>query len=148
MEELNGQALRIIDANINRLGEGLRVLEDVARLVLDDAVLSQQLKNMRHEMVKGDLILNKQLIQARNSEGDVGIDIEVSGEEERKDLPAIVVANSRRVQEALRVMEELSKTTEVNLDSEKFKKARFELYTIEKKLFSRLLSQDKASGEA
>jgi len=148
VEEVNGQALRIIDANINRLGEGLRVLEDVARLVLDDAVLSQQLKNMRHEMVKGDLTLNKQLIQARDSEGDVGIDIEVSGEEERKDLPAIVVANSRRVQEALRVMEELAKTTEVNLDSEKFKKARFELYTIEKKLFSRLLSQDKASGEA
>ena len=148
MEELNGQALRIIDANINRLGEGLRVLEDLARLVLDDAVLSQQLKNMRHEMVKGDLILNKQLIQARNSEGDVGIDIEVSGEEERKDLPAIVVANSRRVQEALRVMEELAKMPEINLDPEKFKKARFELYTIEKKLFSRLLSQDKASGEA
>ena len=146
MEELNGQTLRIIDANINRLGEGLRVLEDVARLVLDDAVLSQQLKNMRHEMVKGDLTLNKQLIQARNSEGDVGIDIEVSGEEECKDLPTIVVANSRRVQEALRVLEELARTSEINLDTEKFKKARFELYTIEKNLFSGLSSGDKASG--
>ena len=138
--------MRIIDANINRAGEGLRVLEEVARLVLDDAGISQQLKNMRHEMVKIDLSLQQQFLRARNSEGDVGIDIEAAGEQKQRDLPAIVVANSRRVQEALRVLEELAMTSEINLDTEKFKKARFELYTIEKNLFSRLSSGDKASG--
>ena len=138
--------MRIIDANINRAGEGLRVLEEVARLVLDDADISQQLKNMRHEMVKIDLSLQQQFLRARNSEGDVGIDIEAAGEQKQRDLPTIVVANSRRVQEALRVLEELARTSEINLDTEKFKKARFELYTIEKNLFSRLSSGDKASG--
>ena len=59
MSEISNQALRIIDANLNRIGEGLRVLEDIARLVLDDAGLSQQLKDMRHEMVKVDLSLDR-----------------------------------------------------------------------------------------
>ena len=138
--------MRIIDANINRASEGLRVLEEVARLVLDDAGISRQLKNMRHEMVKIDLSLQQQFLRARNSEGDVGIDIEAAGEQKQRDLPTIIVANSRRVQEALRVLEELAKTPEINLDTEKFKKARFELYTIEKNLFSGLSGGDKASG--
>lgn len=59
MSEISNQALRIIDANLNRIGEGLRVLEDIARLVLDDAGLSQQLKDMRHEMVEVDLSLER-----------------------------------------------------------------------------------------
>ena len=45
METVSGQTLRIIDANLNRIGEGLRVLEELARLVLNDVVLTQQLKN-------------------------------------------------------------------------------------------------------
>ncbi len=59
MSEISNQALRIIDANLNRIGEGFRVLEDIARLVLDDAGLSQQLKDMRHEMVEVDLSLER-----------------------------------------------------------------------------------------
>ena len=141
MEAIPDKALRIIDANLNRIGEGLRVLEDVARLVLDDAALSQQLKDMRHEMVKVDLSLERQFLQARNSEGDVGVDIEATGEEKHKDLPATVVANARRVQEALRVLEELTKNPGVPLGSDKFKQARFNLYTIEKRLFSKLVSR-------
>ena len=38
------QTLRIIDANLNRIGEGLRLLEDLARLLLNDVSLTQQLK--------------------------------------------------------------------------------------------------------
>jgi len=41
-EATSGQTLRIIDANLNRIGEGLRLLEDIARLLLDDAALTQQ----------------------------------------------------------------------------------------------------------
>ncbi len=145
MEAIPDKTLRIIDANLNRIGEGLRVLEDIARLLLDDAGLSQQLKDMRHEMVKVDLSLEQQFLQARNSEGDVGVDIEATGEERQKDLPATVVANSRRVQEALRVLEELAKNPGVPLEPDKFKQARFNLYTIEKELFSKLVSQNRTS---
>ena len=143
METVSGQTLRIIDANLNRIGEGLRVLEELARLVLNDVLLTQQLKTMRHEMVRGDLVFNQQLLQARDSAADVGINLEVAGEEKKGNLSAIVLANSRRVQEALRVIEELAATVGVNLDSEKFKQARFNLYTIEKVLLSRLLRRDK-----
>ena len=137
------QTLRIIDANLNRIGEGLRILEDVARLVLNDATLTQQLKSMRHEIVEGDLAFHQQLLQARNSEDDVGINLETTGEKKERELPVTVVANSRRVQESLRTLEELAKTPGIKLDSEKFKQARFNIYTIEQKLLSKLLRQDK-----
>lgn len=138
--------LRIIDANLNRIGEGLRVLEEIARLLLDDAALSQRIKDMRHEMVKVNLSLEKQFLQARNSEGDVGINLEASGEAKYKDIPATVVANARRVQEALRVMEEMAKNPGVPLESDKFKQARFNLYTIEKELFSKLMRRGEVQS--
>ena len=139
------KTLRIIDANLNRIGEGLRLLEEIARLLLDDAALTQQLKTMRHELIRGDISFHQQLLQSRNSESDIGIDIEVPGEKQEKELPLVLVANSRRVQESLRTLEELVKVPGItaNLDSAKFKRARFTLYTIEQKLLSRLLRQDK-----
>ncbi|HEY51813.1 MAG TPA: thiamine-phosphate pyrophosphorylase [Dehalococcoidia bacterium] len=136
------ETLRIIDANLNRIGEGLRVLEDIARLLLDDAALSQQLKDMRHELVKVDISFEEIFLQARNSEGDVGIDLQATGEEKYKEITATVVANARRVQEALRVMEEMAKNPAVPLDSDKFKRARFKLYTIEKELFAKLIHRE------
>jgi thiamine-phosphate pyrophosphorylase len=145
LETTPGQTWRIIDANLNRIGEGLRLLEDVARLLLDDAALTQQLKAMRHQLITGDLPFNQQLLQARDSEGDVGINIKAAEQKETREIPLMVVANSRRVQQSLRAIEELAKTPELSakLDSDKFKQARFELYSIERKLLSRLLRQDK-----
>jgi len=140
------QRRRIIDANLNRAGEGLHLLEELARLAADDADLTQQLKTMRHEVLRGDLAFNKELIQSRDAEGDVGVDMEVPGEGKGKEPPIIVVANARRVQEALRILEEMAKMPDTipKLDSDKFKKARFDLYTIEQKLLSRLLRREKA----
>ena len=144
-EAISRQTLRIIDANLNRIGEGLRLLEELARLLLNDAVLTQQLKTMRHEILRSDWSFHQQLLQARNSEGDVGINIEAAGEEKQRELPIMVVANARRVQESLRILEELAKIpgTPPKLDSEKFKQARFNLYTMEQNLLSKLLRQDK-----
>jgi len=100
---------------------------------------------MRHQLIIGGRSFQQQLLQSRNSEGDVGVDIEVAGEEKERELPMALVANARRVQESLRTLEELAKVpgTTPELDPEKFKQARFALYTIEQKLLSRLLRQDK-----
>jgi len=136
------KTLRIIDANLNRIGEGLRLLEDLARLILNDAMLTEQLKTMRHKILESDWSFNQQLLQSRNAQGDVGINIEAPEGKERE-LPTMVVANSRRVQESLRTIEELAKMPNVKLDPEKFKQARFNLYTIERNLLSKLLRQDK-----
>ena len=135
---------RIIDANLDRIGEGLRLLEDLARFLLNDAILTQQLKTMRHGLATGGLSLNQQLLQARNAAGDIGINIEAPEQVKERELPEVVVANARRVQQSLRVIEELAKMPGIKLDSEKFKKARFKLYTIERELLSKLLRKDKA----
>ena len=142
---ISRQTLRLIDANLNRIGEGLRVLEDIARLLLNEAALTQQLKILRHELIRGDSAFQQQLLDSRDSAADVGRDAEVPGEGKERDLPLVLVANSRRVQESLRVLEELAKMPGLShkLDSEKFKQARFNLYTLEQALMSRMLRQDK-----
>jgi len=142
-EATSRQRLRIIDANLNRIGEGLRLLEDLARLLLNDTALTQQLKTMRHELVTSDWPSYQQLLQARNSEGDVGINIKAPEQEKPRELPLMVAANARRVQESLRTIEELAKLPDTKLDSEKFKQARFNLYTLEQNLLSKLLRQDR-----
>lgn len=133
---------RIIDANLNRAGEGLRVLEDLARLLLDDAALTGQLKALRHSVLEANTDYNRRLLQARDSESDVGVNLEKPSE---RDLASVAVANARRVQESLRVIEELAKISGlVPGGPEKFKQARFSLYAIEKDLFAGLLR--KATG--
>ena len=66
------QLLRMIDANLNRSSEGLRVLEDVARFLLNDAGLSQQLRAIRHNLAEETKSLSTKLLSQRDSEHDVG----------------------------------------------------------------------------
>jgi thiamine-phosphate pyrophosphorylase len=137
--------LRILDVNLNRIGEGLRVLEDVTRFVLNDSELSEQLKNMRHELLPKDRSLQKRLLKARRANEDVGAFLDVDSEAERTDTVSLVSANSRRVQQSLRVLEELAKVhgDDFGLDWDKFKHARFALYTLEQKIVLELLRHNK-----
>jgi thiamine-phosphate pyrophosphorylase len=127
---------RIIDANLNRAREGIRVVEEVARLYFDDAKLSAQLKTLRHDLTK---VAKKSfdqdsLLSFRDSLKDVGADSMSGLEKKRADMHSIVQANLRRSQEAARVLEEFGKL--VNPDSaSSFKKIRFKLYTLEKIIF-------------
>jgi len=143
MESTPSHRLRIIDANINRIGEGLRVLEEFARLSLNDAALTARLKDMRHKILHVDADLQQRLIGARNAAGDVGAGMTAAGDEERRDPSETIIANARRVQESLRVLEEVAKEPEAGLESKEYEKARFELYTIEKELLSKMLRQEK-----
>jgi thiamine-phosphate pyrophosphorylase len=134
---------RIIDANLNRAGEGLRFLEEIARLALDDSRLTGELKALRHDLIACSDGNNALLLEARDSASDVGMplpDIEASRE---RDLASLVVANARRVQEALRVMEELEKVPGAWHHSERYKEARFQIYNLERSLLSRLLRKDR-----
>jgi thiamine-phosphate pyrophosphorylase len=144
-ESRSSQTLRIIDASLNRAAEGLRFLEDSARFLLNDIALTEQLKTLRHALTTSDWHFQKQLIQSRDSQGDVGANLDVKGSKDKKNLSSAIVANSRRVQEALRTLEEMAKIEgqPLPVSSEKFQQARFELYTLEKYLLSRLLRQDK-----
>jgi len=137
--------LRIVDANLNRIGEGLRVLEDVARFILDDPDLSLQLKALRHDILPTDTGLRKRLIAARRADEDVGAFLDVSGEGERRDIAALVGANSRRIEQSLRVLEETTKMPrqEFGLDWEKLKDARFRVYELEQAITLKLSRRDK-----
>jgi len=146
------QPLRIIDANLNRLSEGLRLLEDVARFVLNDASLSQQLKVLRHDLAEETKSLGLQLLSQRDSEHDVGSATTLPSHlkkerlsEAQRDLPGVITANARRAEESLRVIEELAKLPQINpmLNPARFEQARFTLYTLEQRLTSRILRQDK-----
>lgn len=145
-EAVSPQILRIMDASINRAAEGLRFLEDTARFLLNDEPLTRQLKTLRHDIIPTDWPLQKQLVQSRDAAGDVGAELDVAGSKNKKTLHSAVAANSRRVQEALRTLEELSKIHSDILPGsfEKYQQARFQTYTIEKLLVARLLRQDKA----
>jgi len=137
--------LRIYDANFNRCSEGLRVLEETARFLLNDTDLTKDLKHIRHQLAQCYATIKPQLLTSRDSVNDVGIKSDVASEYERGDLAAIVTANARRAQESLRVLEEYAKLPDtVSIDARTIEQMRFSLYQLERRLTLKLLRKDKA----
>jgi thiamine-phosphate pyrophosphorylase len=132
---------RLIDANLNRLSEGLRLLEDVARFILNDAALSSRLKALRHDLLSNTKSFRQTLLTARDSDGDVTAFSKESMS--RSDVNDVVTANARRVTESLRVLEEFAKLPDTGLDPMKFKRARFASYEIEKELEGKVSRRGK-----
>ncbi|MBN3038823.1 MAG: thiamine-phosphate pyrophosphorylase [Candidatus Omnitrophica bacterium] len=135
---MNKQIFRIIDANLNRAREGLRVCEEITRFVLEDKLLTGKFKNLRHRLSKN---INKlpgvgdALLQSRESKKDIGRSI--ANRSKRKDYRDVFYANIQRTEESLRVLEEFSKIFNRSL-SEHFACLRFEAYNLEKKTIARL----------
>jgi thiamine-phosphate pyrophosphorylase len=126
---------RIFDANANRAREGLRVVEEHLRLACDNAALTARVKNLRHAITDAIISMgvDDKLLGARESDTDVGATPPVGPEGKRIDPKHIVTANLRRSQEGLRVLEEYSKLLSADA-SAKFKRLRFETYTLEKEI--------------
>jgi thiamine-phosphate pyrophosphorylase len=102
--------LRILDASINRAGEGLRTLEDYARFALDDAGLAEQAKQLRHQVTAAVACLPREaLLAARDTPGDCGTQLETAGETHRASATAVCQAAAVRTQQALRSIEEYGK---------------------------------------
>ncbi|MEN6627902.1 MAG: thiamine phosphate synthase [Candidatus Sumerlaeia bacterium] len=99
---------RIIDANLDRLGEGLRVIEDFCRFGLNDTALSTRLKGLRHGVNDLRKLFPREVLDARDSDGDIGR-VRVKEPLRRTDQAAILGASFGRVQESLRVLEEMAK---------------------------------------
>lgn len=126
-ESVDPSLYRVIDANLNRLKEGIRVIEDIARYVSNDKELASKLKALRHQSRIDDL---QNLLASRDSINDV-LRPTVSSEMNRDSLEGIIVANYKRAQESSRVLEELYKIVQPEL-SENFKSLRYALYQLEK----------------
>lgn len=101
---------RILDANLNRAREALRVLEEYARFGLNDATLAGEFKNLRHALAAAVQAANfAGVIVARDTPGDVGTTLPGAGEYQRSGAADVVIAAGKRLSESLRVLEEYGK---------------------------------------
>ena len=120
---------RTIDANLNRFKEGLRVVEDILRYELNSP-LAKELKNLRHIKISD----YEEIIKHRNAQNDI-LKKSIPSEQQRNSLKEILISNLKRAQESARVLEEIYKLTDIKT-SEKFKNARYKLYSLEKEILS------------
>jgi thiamine-phosphate pyrophosphorylase len=130
--KLSPELFRVIDANLNRLKEGIRVVEDIMRYRDNNKDFSLKLKKLRHS-AKVNLI--QQLLQNRDSINDV-LRPSTESELNRTDIDSIIIANFKRAEESARVLEELFKLYDIKY-SENFKYIRYELYNLEKEIVSK-----------
>jgi thiamine-phosphate pyrophosphorylase len=122
---------RLLDANANRAREGLRVVEDTARFVLERADASDALRNMRHRL---DELIREHyttLLKNRDVETDPGKANVAAPHKEG--VPALLASNFKRCEEALRVMEEYGRVVAPKAVS-RVQALRFQVYQWEKKL--------------
>ncbi len=107
---MDTEVLRIIDVNVNRTREALRVIEDYARFVLDDADAAGAVKHCRHEL-RGiiDAVGPERLLAARDIVSDVGRDVKTPAELERSAIEDVVRAAFARLSEATRAISEYGK---------------------------------------
>ena len=127
---------RVLDANINRAAEGMRVLEDIARFVLNNKNLCAAIKQCRHDLrstTPSDLY-------SRDINQDVGTHVTTKYEGIRESLHDIAEAASNRCAEALRVIEEFLKLEETENQIEEI---RYKLYDLATKVIRGLGSTRK-----
>lgn len=106
----DGPLLRILDASANRASEGLRSLEEYARFVLEDRLLTAEAKAIRHELHSGlQAVPSGALLGARAVGSDPGTSLATAAEGRRDDLLAVVGSAAARSQQALRCIEEYAK---------------------------------------
>lgn len=130
---MNSSVLRIIDANLNRAREALRVVEDYARFVLDDADLQRELKELRHVLAGATAQIVGQAILFRDTAGDVGTGSKTGAEVSRANLSEVVTAAGKRLGEALRTIEEYLKI-ESPTDAATVEQVRYRFYDLETRI--------------
>ncbi|UCD18761.1 MAG: thiamine phosphate synthase [candidate division WOR-3 bacterium] len=123
--------LRIIDVNLNRLDESLKLIEDMARFYLVDRKLLSKTRKIRSMFLKLKQVLPmKAVIGARKSNIDLGRKAGFDSKS-RENTTATILANLTRAKEASRTIEEILKASNFRL-SNQMKEIRFQIYDLEK----------------
>lgn len=123
---------RILDANLDRAREGLRILEEWCRFGLEHTQFTEECKQLRQELARWH---TPELRAARDTPGDPGTELTHPYEEQRSSIQHVLQANLCRVEEALRVLEEYGKIYDATMGSA-FKRMRYRVYTLESKLMA------------
>ncbi len=130
---------QLIDANLDRAREGLRVMEDWCRFGLKRNDFSVQIKDWRQQLGAHH---HKIYRDARLTSSDPAMGVSHPLQKTRSTPEDIFIANSSRVQEALRVLEEFTRITDPNL-SATATKIRYGTYEIEIKVLKTQENADK-----
>ncbi len=106
---MDQKLFQIIDANLNRAREGLRVCEDIVRFAIGNKAIARSLKLVRHSVtdtaLRSKKVPLKKLVEARDTEKDVLKAVDLKGSETADTLD-IFMSNIQRTKESLRVLEE------------------------------------------
>ena len=122
----NNRIAQLIDANLDRAREGLRVMEDWCRFGLKREDFSIQIKDWRQQLGAHHLHIYR---KARLTSEDPAMGVSHPLQKDRSTPEDIFIANSSRVQEALRVLEEFTRITDPKL-SEVATRIRYKTYEI------------------
>ncbi|MBW4647729.1 MAG: thiamine phosphate synthase [Kastovskya adunca ATA6-11-RM4] len=123
---------RILDANLDRAREGLRIIEEWCRFGLNSSQLAAECKEMRQELGAWH---TADLRAARDTQGDLGTELTHPKEETRTSIQQLLQVNLGRIEEALRVLEEYGKLYNPNMGTA-FKQMRYRVYTLESQLLA------------
>ena len=130
------KAYRIIDANYNRLREGLRVCEDILRFSLPKPEVALALKKLRKKLARIiDKLDREKLLRARDTVSDNN-KFKLLASQSKISYQDLLRRNFQRATEALRVLEEVSLLVDPDL-RKSFTRLRFEIYRLEKKVVIR-----------
>ncbi len=122
--------LRLLDANLDRAREGLRVIEDWCRFGLDRDDLVARTKDLRQRLGRRHHDAYK---RARHTASDPATGMAHPAQLERQGPAQVVAANAGRAQEALRVLEEFGRGVDPALAAEAAA-VRYALYDLEVEL--------------
>jgi thiamine-phosphate pyrophosphorylase len=121
------RVFRILDANLDRAREGLRILEDWCRFGLNHHELTEKLKHLRQSLAQWH---TAELRAARDTPGDTGTSLTHAQERQRQNVTHVLQANFCRVEEALRSLEEFGKIHHPDMAAA-CKQFRYQVYTLE-----------------
>lgn len=124
--------LRVLDAAANRAREGLRVVEDYVRFVLDDRHLTGLCKQLRHDLTAAlARVPTADRLAARETQADVGTVLTTTSEQRRGDVADVLTANLTRLQESLRSLEEFGKLHDAEMAA-LLEQLRYRSYTLQR----------------
>lgn len=136
-------AARVIDANLNRSREALRVLDDYCRFVLGDRFLTETIKGIRHELAEiANRLPPNLLLHARETLQDVGTSVSTEGEYHRTSPAQVALINWKRLQESLRSLEEFGKMLRPDIGRD-LEALRYRTYTLERVLALRSTASER-----
>jgi len=118
---------RLLDANLDRAREGLRVIEDWCRFGLDRTDLVARTKDLRQRLGQRH---HDDYKLARHTATDAAAGMAHPAQQQRPAAQQVVAANCARVQEALRVLEEFGRGVDPELAAEAAA-IRYALYDLE-----------------